>query len=258
MDASKTTQEKQAAEAAAPAKGGRNLRRLLLGVSLMVVPALGWAVALVAVPAPQPLRGFQGPFVAPLTAEKVQVNLTDGKSYLILDLNLVYEALEEPYYAARAADPMYVAEIKDSLVEIASAKTREQVSDKVNKPVFMEEIRKAVEPLLFPVHIGPTLRPCERERLSGLVPGLSASKGSFRGPYGEHVLRVDASAKTLQIDDGPPVSWQGHETDLAVVAADKSVLYVDVTHVEPDFKGELPLGVKGRVRKVLWDEVLIQ
>lgn len=251
--------QKTAVEAAAPAEApGRGARRLLLGAGILILPALAWAVALLAVPAPVPQRGFQGPFVAPLTGQKVQVNLSDGKSFLILNLNLVYEACDEAYHAARAADPMYAAEIKDVLVEIASAKTREQVSDKVHKPVFMEEIRKAVEPLLFPVHIGETRHPNERDKLSGLQPGLSASRGTFRGPFGEHVLRVDAPARTLRIDDGPEITWIGGESEIAVVAADRGVLFVDVSRVEPGFRGELPVGVKGRVRKVLWDEVLIQ
>jgi hypothetical protein len=212
----------------------------------------------VALPAKTGPVSLQGPFVAPLTADKIQVNLSDSKSFLVVELNLIYEAVDEAYYAERSADPVYVAELTDVLVATASSKTREEISDKVHKPVFLEEVRKAVEPLLFPVHIGATERPLDRDEDSGLAPGLSNHQGTFRPLYGEHELHVDAGERTLRIDDGPVTSWDDEETDLLVSTTAGESLYVDVSRVQPGYRGELPIGVKGRARRVLWSEVLIQ
>jgi len=54
------------------------------------------------------------------------------------------------------------------------------------------------------------------------------------------------------------VGFDGDETDLEVPTADETVLFLDVTGVEEDFLGEVQVGVMGRVRRILWNEVLIQ
>ena len=247
--------EAKPAQAAAP-KGKK--KGLVLGGGALVLVALAYLAALVAVPRKFATHDFVTQLVAPLTGGKVQVNLSDGKSFLILDLNMVYDAYDVAYYESRSADPLYRAELRDVLVAIASAKTRAEVSDKVNKPVFMEEIRSAVEPLLFPVHIGATSAPAGADPESGLAPGASSHVATFRGVFHEHVLHVDGVAHTLQIDSGPLTPFSGDETDLPVAADGGLALYVDVSGLKPGFKGDLPVGVKGRLRRVLWNEVLIQ
>jgi hypothetical protein len=176
----------------------------------------------------------------------------------VLELNVLYDAYQAEYLTARTADPVCLAEIRDALVAIASAKSRADVSDKVNKPVFLEEIRSGIEPLLFPVHVGGARSPSDGDDASGLAPGRSMRDASFRGLYEEHVLRVDAVTKTLQLDDGESLPFTGTEEDLAVTASDETVLYLDLTRLEPDFRGDVKVGVKGRTRRVLWNEILIQ
>jgi flagellar basal body-associated protein FliL len=220
--------------------------------------ALAFLAAMMGVPKKDVEKTLQGPFVAPLTAEKVQVNLTASKSFLILDLNVTYDAYEEAYFTSRLEDPLASAEIKDALVALASAKTRDQVSDPVNKPVFMEELRSAVDPLIFPVHLGDATKPTDGDSGSGVKPGISAHLGNFRGEYDRHVLKVDAPNLTVQVDDGPVMKFNGDETDLEVLTGDDLVLYLDVSELTEEFVGAVSIGVMGRVRRVLWNEVLIQ
>jgi len=254
-------QQEQSAAEPNPAEAGAakgKKKGLVLGGGALALVALAYMAALLAVPKKAAQQGFVTQLVAPLTSEKVQVNLSDGKSFLILDLNMVYDAYDVAYYESRRADPLYCAEMKDVLVGTASAKTRAEVSDKVNKPIFMEEIRSAVEPLLFPVHIGATTSPTDADPQSGLAPGVSIQVATFRGAFHEHVLHVDGVAHTLRLDSGPLTPFSGDETDLPVAAEDGLALFVDVTGLKRGFQGDIPVGVKGRLRRVLWNEVLIQ
>lgn len=249
-------------EADKPAEGEeapkKSKKKLVLGGGVVGGLAVAFAAAMMAVPKKDAERPLEGPFVAPLTPEKVQVNLAGAKNFLILDLNIVYDAYEEAYFLARAEDPLMNAEIKDALVALTSAKTREEVADPVNRPVLMEELRGAVAPLLFPVHVGEAKVATAADPKSGIGPGLSAHKGTFRGEREQHVLRVNGADKTVQVDDGPVIGFEGHETDLAVTTAAETVVYLDVSRLKEDFEGEIRLGVMGRVRRILWNEVLIQ
>jgi flagellar basal body-associated protein FliL len=252
-------EEKQDNEGGAPDGGEpKSKKKLFVGGGVTVGLALAFLAALMGVPKKDVDKSLDGPFVAPLTSSKIQVNLSDSKSFLILDLNVVYEAYEEAYFVARQEDPLGIAEIKDALVGLASSKSRQDVSDPVNKPVLMEEIRAAVEPLIFPLHIGDAAKPTAPDGASGVAPGRSSHLGTFRGEYEQHVLQVDAPHKTVQLDDGPVMSFEGTETDLELQTAGGLVLYLDVTALQPEFTGDVRAGVMGRVRRILWNEVLIQ
>jgi flagellar basal body-associated protein FliL len=248
--------DEKGAPAAAAAPGRK---KLLVGVGGGVaVLALAFFAALAGLPqkaeqAPQ----LGGPFVGALTP-KIQVNLNDAHSFLVLELNLLYDAYQSEYLSERTADAVCNAEIRDALVALASAKSRVDVSDKVNKPVFLEEIRRAIEPLLFPVHVGGAHSPADADEPSGLAPGRSMPQATFRGLYEEHVVHVDAITKTLKLDDAAPMAFTGAEDDFALKAADETLLYLDLTRLEPEFRGEVKVGVKGRTRRVLWNEILIQ
>ena len=220
--------------------------------------AIAFLAAMMGVPKEETARVFAGPFVAPLTAEKVQVNLADGKSFLILDLNIVYDSYDEAYYIARSENPLATAEIKDVLVALTSSKGREDVADPVNKPILMEEIRAAVDPLLFPVHLGDAEAPTDADSTSGVRPGLEAHLGTFRGEHDQHLLKINGVDKTVQVDDGPVIGYEGDESSLEVPTVDELKLYLDVTGIDPEFQGEIKLGVMGRVRRILWNQVLLQ
>jgi hypothetical protein len=100
--------------------------------------------------------------------------------------------------------------------------------------------------------------PTRADPTSGVGPGMSAHDSTFRGEHDLHLLKVDAVERSLQIDDGPVIGFEGHETDLSVTTADDSVLYLDVSGLKDGFQGEVRVGVMGRVRRILWNEVLIQ
>ena len=240
---------------AAPRK---SKKKLVLGGGVVGGLALAFVAATMAVPKKNVEKSFEGPFVAPLTPEKVQVNLAGAKNFLILGLNIVYDAYDEAYFLARAEDPLMNAEIKDALVALTSAKTREEVADPVNRPVLMEELRAAVGPLLFPVHVGDAKVATAADSKSGIGPGLSAHEGTFHGQHDQHRLKVNGADKTVQVDDGPVIGFDGGETDLAVTTAAETVVYLDVSRLKEDFQGEIKLGVMGHVRRILWNEVLIQ
>jgi hypothetical protein len=245
------------AAAQAAAKPGKN-KVLVLGGGGAAVLALAYLAALMALPSKDEGSRLQGPFVAPLTETKVQVNLSGSKSFLVVNFNLIYEAFEQSYYIKRSLDPVYTAELTDVLVAIASAKTREEVSDRVNKPIILEEIRQAVDPLLFPVHIGEGEDPNAPDEVSGLAPGLSSHLATYRPVFGEQVLHVDAVARTLRLGEGTAVTWSEGDDDVRVENELGQTLFVDTSRAVPDFKGDVPIGVRGRIRRLLWNEVLIQ
>jgi flagellar basal body-associated protein FliL len=253
----KKPNDKPEKDGAAASKGGKR-KLFLLGGGGVGLIAAAYAVAIVAVPKKVQKPELQGPFVAPLTGEKVQVNLSKSKSFLVLNLNLVYMAYDEAYFTARTSDPLCMAELKDALVSIASSKTPAEFEDKVNKPVIMEEIRQAAEPILFPVHVGESTKPTDKDPDSGLAPGISAHLATFRGLYRGHTLTVDALKGIVRLDGGPPVTFQPGDRDLKLTANDGSDFYLDLSGLDPKFQGEVNVGVRGQARRILWQEVLIQ
>jgi hypothetical protein len=69
---------------------------------------------------------------------------------------------------------------------------------------------------------------------------------------------VDGPARTVQINDGPLVTFVGNEEDLQVLSAAGESIYLDVTEFDEDFQGELELGVHGRIRQVFNTQHLAQ
>jgi flagellar basal body-associated protein FliL len=243
---------------------------------LSVACALGATLALVAIPKKSEHKhALEGPFVAQLSKENLQVNLSgeNGKRYLVLGLNAEYFAYAESYVAARlggaapsgghggeagAPDPLYTAMLKDTLLRVAGRKTREQVEDPVQMEAFLMEVRSAVDPLLFPVCVGDSSSPRVADSVSGLLAGESVMDSTFRGYLHEHVLRVDSLHKSLRIDDGPETTFHGDERDLRIAASDGSTVYLNVMHLEPSFSGDVAIGVAGRVRRIYRQQVLVQ
>lgn len=251
--------EKKDEKAAVPANPARKKKLLAIG-GVVGGLALAFVAAMFAVPkkeqgGPEPLGG---PFVGPLTPNKVQVNANDGRGFIVLELTLLFDAYSPDYLTARANDPVCQAEIRDALVTIASSKSRSDLTDKVGKPVFLEEVRAAIEPLVFPVYVGDSPSSTGPDGPSKLALGLSMSKSTFRGLFEEHVLKFDAVQKKLSVDDGPETTFQGGERDLEVPCGDGTSIWVDVSKAESEFVGELKIGIKGRTRRVLWNEVLLQ
>lgn len=262
---------------AAEADSGQAKKNKGLFLTLGLSFVLGTMLAVLAIPGQaEHVPVLEGPFVALLSKESVQVNLAgeNGKRYLVLGLNAEFFAYSEHYVATRlgtgaagsgdhggtaeAPDPLYTAMLKDTLLRLAGRRTREQVEDPVQMEAFLMELRAAVEPLLFPLCIGDSSSPELPDTKSGLLVGESAMDSTYRGLLHEHALHVDAPRKVMRLDDGPEASFQGDERDLRVSASDGTTAYVNVSRLDPEFVGDVPLGVAGRVRRIYRQEVLVQ
>jgi hypothetical protein len=241
----------------------------IVGAALACVG--GAALALMAVPkAPEKAPSLMGPFVAQLSKEDVQVNLAgeNGKRYLVLSLSAEYHAYAEEYVSARLGgskdakdateDPLYLVMLKDLLLRQGARRTREQVEDPVHMEAFLMELRAEVEPLLFPVCVGDSYDPQTPDSRSGLRVGVSAAESTMRGLLHEHELDVSAPARTIRLDDGPVVQFDGDERDLKLVNEKGETVYLNVTGLSEKFVGQVPIGTAGRVRRIYRNQLLIQ
>lgn len=256
-DTANDAEDPEAAEG--QATGGGKKKLIVLSGGAMSLLATAFVLALTAVPDPGPPPGFEGPFVAPLTAEKVQVNVGKDKTrFYVFTHNVVFEAYEEGYFAANAKDPVLEAYLVDTLIGLAASRDMTEMYEGAYEAQFREEIRAAVEPLLFPIHVGQGKEPMSADPASGIGPGPRAIQSTFRGPWREHLLKVDAKKRTISVDDGPAVTWEGSEVNLGVYTAAQEVLYLDVSRAVEDYQGELRVGVKGRIKTILKKDQLLQ
>jgi len=240
---------------------------------IVIACATGAMLATAALPKQvEPTPMLDGPFVAALAKESVQVNLAgeNGKRYLVLGLNAEYFAYDQLYTTTRLGggedghggvslpDPLYTAMLKDTLLRIAGGKTREQVEDPVQMEAFLMEIRAAIEPLLFPLSVGDSHALQSPDSHSGLRVGESVMDSTLRGLLHDHFVELDVAKKTVRLDEGSVTTFRGDERDLRVVGPDGGVVFLNVTALEPEFVGKVPIGVAGRVRRIYREQVLVQ
>jgi flagellar basal body-associated protein FliL len=249
--------------AAAPVAPRRRPRSLALGSGALIVVALGWALAVVAVPAHHApvVHVLSGPTllgVSPPNGYHVNLSEAGGKHYLAVTVMSEIEAYDEAGAKELAVDPLYRARLSDAVLKTASRMTKGDLDDPIGKEVFRKELLSAIESVLFPVHLGNDASADERNAASGLGPGDSIERSTMRDLFHERVLLVDASERTIQLGSGPVQRFQGGETDLEVVDATGRSVYVDVSHLESGFQGEVPVGVLGRVSKVYFTSFLVQ
>jgi len=247
------------AENEAPARRTGASRKLV--GSIFGVVTLGSLTAFLALPSKgSATPRFKGPFHTSLSEEKLSANLKDnqGMRYIQMMVDCMYYAYDQTYLAARQKDPIYPAMFNRAWNRVSSDKSYEDVHHGANREAFIEELREAVDPILFPVHIGKTKLPFDVDAVSGLQPGLSAEKATFRGRFHEHVVKVDGPARTLQLDEGPAVAFLGHEEDVMLETADGKTLYVNVSGYAPDFRGEIHVGVHGRTRQLIESDFILQ
>ncbi|MDZ4774757.1 MAG: flagellar basal body-associated FliL family protein [Planctomycetota bacterium] len=255
----------------------KSKKGLLLGGGAGAVILFGAIAATMGTPKKQVERHLLGgPFVSKLSKSEITVNLAGegSKRYLVMDLNVEYFAYEESYATSRlgtglaggdghggppsAGDPLYLAMFQDSVLKIAARKTRDQVTDQVQIDSFLEEVRVAVDPLIFPVCVGDSHGQTMPDKKSGLRVGESIADATFRGMLHEHDVEVNALEKTVKLDDGPSVGYQGRERDLKVENAKKEHVFLDVTTIEPEFVGKVPIGLGGKVRRIYRNKFLVQ
>ena len=272
-------EEKKDGAGAETADAPKSKKGMFIGVGAVAVVLLGGVVSMMAVPKKKTERFLlEGPFISKLSKNEIQVNLAGegSKRYLAMELNVEYFAYEESYVTARlgtggaagggehggdkagAGDPLYLAMLQDSLLQITSCKTRDQVTNPIQIEAFLEEVRVAVDPLLFPVCIGDAHGQMQADTKSGLRAGESIDESTFRGYLYEHNIQLDATKHTVKLDDGPTVTYQGTERDLTLDNGKKQFVRIDVSAVQPDFVGNVPVGIAGKVRRIYRDKFLVQ
>ena len=237
----------------AAASSPKKKKLMLFGGGGLGVVAAAFIAATLAAPAKKEYKVFEGPWITPLTPEKVQVNLKgEGrKRFLIFQAEAYFEAYEEGYGAARAADPTYVALMKDVALRVASRRTSDEINSEVGNAAFREDLRLAVDPLLFPVQLGKTAGPADQDTRSGLKMGTSGIRSNFRVPLYDGVLHVDAPGGTIRLGRGQPAEFEGTEKDLRVEDEHGRFVFLDVSRIEEHFQGEVLIGVHGRIREIL-------
>lgn len=259
----------------ADAKPAKKKTPILLGGGAAAIVAIGWVLALMAVPKKhdEAPRHLEGPFVARLSKTEIQVNLAgeSSKRYLVMMLNGEYMAYDETYVngrlgiagasggqAAPVEDPLYTIQLKNALLSLASTRTREQVTDPVQIESFLEEARRAVEPVLFPCYIGDSHSPHHPDSKSGLRLGESMDAAKMRGLLHEHHIEVDRAGKKLRFDQGPTAAFEGGERDVKLANEHGDEVWVDVSELKESFSGKVDVGVPGRLRKIYRESFLVQ
>jgi len=253
----KENEEVEAVAEEAPAKSKGPIKIVAL---ILIMIALGGGAAFLAIPSKEAVKRFKGAFHCALIEDKFSTNLRDANQtrFLQIQLHGIYFAYEQSYAVKRMSDPMYQPLLLTVVGELISSKFIADSAEGPARESFLEELREKLDPVVFPVHIGKTTFPLDRDAESGLRLGSSFSKATFRGRFYDHVLKVDAQARTLQIDDGEVVEYMANDNNVAVPTSDGQVLYVDTTDVQEDFLGEVRVGAFGSLAKVLAPEFIIQ
>jgi flagellar basal body-associated protein FliL len=254
--------EAEVEETEAKSNGKSKLIKLVGGFAGLLVMA--WIAATLAVPSKAKHPRFSTPFTVPMVLDpdtKIPVNLDENNKtrFLQMNFNLFVRSYDESYVSARQNDPNYEPFLKSRLIAIATSKKLDEViGGEAAQHAFLEEVRDHIDPILFPVHVGDTKNPLAAHEESGLMPGSMMDRASFRGKFHDHVLKIDAPARTIAIDDGQPLEFTGTEDNLVIRTGSGEVLYLDVTDLDPEFIGELPVGVHGRINRVLAVELVVQ
>jgi len=240
----------------------KSKRSFFMGGGLVSLVALAYVISVVAIPSdPMETPSFEGPFVAaPLVDGDVQVNMAkvQGKKFLVLNFKTQYSGYDETYAEARITDPLFQASMIDALIRLGRQKTLEDVEDDIGVGIFAAEIRDALDPLLFPVHVGNETSTTDPHEESGICAGSSNHLATMRSGFKTHKLKVDAVRKTISLDGGPEVSFDGSEEDLMLENGPGQRIYVDVSDLEPEFVGEVHVGTFGKLNDILFSRLLTQ
>jgi flagellar basal body-associated protein FliL len=250
----------ESAEGGESPSGGKK-RKLLLGGGAVAVMAFGGIAAMMAIPSREAeARRLAGPYSIALFDEEFTCNIAEpGHSrFLRFSPQAAYFAYEPTYLQERSLDELYAPALRNTVLQISSRKTVDEIYGDTNENTFMAELRDALDPVLFPVHIGRTKLPWDFDEATGLRPGLSSDLSTFRGEFDEHVLNIDEPAGEMWIDEGPRTSFEPGDYDVRVIDADGRVVFIDTSNLEEGFQGHVNIGVRGRIRTILPGELLIQ
>jgi len=233
---------------------------LLMGGGVVGLIAAAYMVVMIAMPGEKLIPPFDGPFVIPLSAADIQVNLRgdNGRRYLVMNLQATYMGYDESYVQDRVLDPVYQADLIDALIGIGRQKAMSDVEDLVGQEAFKEEIRDVINPLLFPIHIGNPTNHVKPDETSGIAAGLSIETSTMRGGFQAHAIHVDSPKSEIWMDEGPKVSFDGSEDDLMLESDTGLTLFVDLTGLKVDFSGDVQAGVFGQVKSIKFARFITQ
>lgn len=254
--------EKEEPEEGAEGEGSEKKSKkgaILIGATFLLV-GVGYFGATMGVTAEEPIPQYEGPFVVALSEDNIQVNLssTERTVYLLMRLNAEFDAYAAGELEGRLEDPLFLAILEDQLLRLASTKTPEMVASRDAQDAFMIEIRDAIDPICFPVHFGDSETPFAADSTSGIKPGDSTLKATLRGRWYDHTLHIDAPNKTMTLDEGEAIAYVGDEVDLVVTNAEGHFIFANTMGLSKDFVGDLQVGVKGRLRRILQSYFITQ
>ena len=255
--------EKPEEGAEAEAEPKKSKKGIFMGGGMAMLVGIAYFGATMGAPEVEPIPQYQGPSVLPLMEDTMQVNLAtpEGNVYMMMKLNAEFDSYDPAYFDVRNAEDEgahFKMLVRDRLDTMGASKTKAMVQSPESKAAFLLEIRDGLDPILFPVHIGDTTNPYNPDSLSGIKVGDSILQANLRGRSEDHVLYIDAPAKTLRLDEGESTGFNGNEIDLMVVNENEKFIYVNITELSPEFVGELKVGVKGRIRRILKETFLVQ
>src|SRR5690349_15305217 len=188
--------------------GPSRVKSIAVGAgSAAAVLALAFVTSLMAVPKKPHTPHLEGPFLAKLSKEALETNLAPpgAKRFVSMLLQAEYYAYSEAYVQGRLGgggggghgagasgeDPLYLAMLKDALLMSMGTKTPEQITDPATVDVFFEEVRQAIDPVLFPVYVGEALSPYQIDPKSGLKPGEDSMRSTMRGLLHEPAPKIN-------------------------------------------------------------------
>ncbi len=255
------SEEQKAAEAPpAEAPKKKSKKGLVLGGGMVGLIALAYVASLMAVPKKEVVHELGKPFVVDLHAEDISVNLSgnNNRNYLLLKMRGECISYDQHHSEARIAEPLCQTMLLDKTLTVLSSKTKVEIDTTSGKEALREELRLLLDPILFPVVIGAADGHAGEEEPSGLRTGTSASRGTMRGLFYDHVIHVDGPDKTIALDEGDKVSFHGDEEDLRLLDANGDSVFLDVTSLKPEFEGEVHVGVLGRIRGIYFSKLISQ
>ena len=248
------------AEGEGEEKSSKSSLKLLGGVVGLL--GAGTALALMAMPKKDKTPSFDGPAMHNLVEppEVVGNPLDDNYArYFRFHPSCSFMAYDLGYPEGRRADPHYEPLLREAISTTISTYTMDELMSGNSETWLPELIESIVEPILFPVHLGETATPYDQHEESGLRLGPSQEReGTFRGAFFEHTLHVDVPEKTMQLDDGPEVTFESGAFDVLVEAPNGSKVYVDVSAANEEFVGDIHIGVMGRIRRLFPGDKMAQ
>ncbi|MFT5150407.1 MAG: flagellar basal body-associated protein FliL, partial [Planctomycetota bacterium] len=235
-------------------EGGSSKAPLKLIGGVVGILALGGLAAFMALPSKEVRPHLTGPYSYDIVPkeEKMSGNTLDNNAsrYLQFLLHCEYFAYDPGYLAVRETDPLYKPNMRSSIQALISGKRLAETMAGEMRLSFIAEMQDLLEPIIFPIHFGETALPNDVEETTGLRPGDSYHQATFRGRFFEHVLKIDAVKKTLQLNDETVVTFEGGEENFLLTTPDGETLFLDLTELKPDFQGEVNVGIRGRIRRL--------